>query len=187
MQRASVWTLRLCTVTLCTDICKQFCWVSWPNKHSRSHRPCKHPSLFRKPPKTGAISDPAEWVQNSPAAFSILTTKWGTTGHVDKLRSNLPNSNLPIFFIYFFYISVFCSFHSIPYILWEKLCVKKVFLCKSICFQKKKIEEQMFAPWKISWHDLHQLFYLLFFFPRDFQGFHQCCWSLSNWTILCDF
>ena len=120
-QRASVWTLRLCTVTLCTDICKQFCWVSWPNKHSRSHRPCKQQSLFRRPPKTGAISDPAQWIQNSPTAFSILTTKWDTSGHVDKDKfirqiGCSSSKNLPIIYFFFF---VFCSFHSISYILCE--------------------------------------------------------------------
>lgn len=40
------WTLRACMVTLCTEMCKQSCWASWPNKHSRSYRPCKHCSLL---------------------------------------------------------------------------------------------------------------------------------------------
>lgn len=92
--RQRQWTLRARTVTLCTDICKQFCWVSWPNKQSRSYRPCKHLSLSETLQKGAFMVQSAYWIQKSPTAVAVLTIKWNIesiTGPVikDCLFANL--------------------------------------------------------------------------------------------------
>lgn len=117
----SVWTLRACMVTLCAEMCKQSCWASWPNKHSRSYRPCKHCSLLvdTLPTRASMIhfaksrTPPQLWAFWQPNGIFRVSQDL-LTKTVCLLNWLVELTNLPVIWIVFF---CFASFHSVSYVL----------------------------------------------------------------------